>query len=229
MLGRSHFNTGYAKQCLAFGRTGKASLSYHRYRYTNVTGGNTTASMQQANHSLLRTVGQGVRQTGRVIKHGVVKTGKAFKKAAGKTGKWIKKHKTGIALSALTTAGIGGVSGDVQALADHNAAQHDKELLSGARSLSGNTIAPYYGGSFFGSGSGGGTMYSSTPTVIHKRKRHLPKKNKKTLAKRRRASKCRSSTSRRHITKQSTSSKKYRPSHKRNQKRRTSRNKGKAF
>ena len=121
MLGRSHFNTGYAKQRLAFGRTGKARLPYHRYRYTNVTGGNTTASMQQANHSLLRTVGQGVRQTGRVIKHGVVKTGKAFKKAAGKTGKWIKKHKTGIALSALTSAGIGGVSGGVHALSDHNA------------------------------------------------------------------------------------------------------------
>ena len=102
-------------------------LPYHRYRYSNI-GSNTTASMQKANHSLLHTVGHGFHKTGNVVKHGLTRTGRALKQSVVKTGRWVKKHKTGLAISALTTAGIGGVSGRVQAAADFDATQHDKEF-----------------------------------------------------------------------------------------------------
>ena len=98
---------------------------------SSATAGNTTVKMQRANRQLLRTVAKGLRRTGRTLK----RVGGAFGKAVRRTGRWAKKHKTELAIAALTTGGVGGVTGAVQAVADYNAAKRDAKLLEGTAAI----------------------------------------------------------------------------------------------
>jgi hypothetical protein len=152
--------------------------------------GDTTIKMQKANRNVLKTIGQGISRTGKAIKRGVVRSAKAIKRAGRHTAKWAKKHRTPLILSTLATAGVGGVGGAIQGVADYNAAKRDNELLSAAAKTapagtsefsfhggggvsSGGTYANSYLDRYSGGGGGGGGGGGDTSGGMYKQRRSL--------------------------------------------------------
>jgi hypothetical protein len=139
-------------------------------RYTRLkesaVSGDTTIQMQKANRHVLHTIKRGIKRTGRAVTRGLGRSAKAIKRAATRTGRWAKKHKTGLIISALTTAGMGGVGGAVQGVADYNAAQRDKDFTATlTKTIPSDTATGVMvhgsnvgssSGSYGGSGGGGG-------------------------------------------------------------------------
>ena len=121
--------------------------------------GNTTIKMQKANRNVLKTVAQGISRTSKAIKRGVVRSAKAIKRAGRQTAKWAKKHKTSLILSTLATAGLGGVGGAIQGVADYNAAKRDNELLSAAAKTAPAAEFSFHGGGGVSSGGGYGNNH----------------------------------------------------------------------